>query len=257
MGMAYANNLVYIVCFYLTIMGLALAKSNNDLVDNAFIENVYVKDVYAENDQILYVVVKNTSSEFLRQVEIKIAKQKFVTTVDLKPNETQTVEILWTPAKRGLQKMPNVRLQSPYPAGLFRAWKIMKGQEDIVIYAARKGLKQFPEASFASQDSVGVLKEIRDYQAGDSPKRIHWRSLAKNAQLRTLIHEGNEGQVCTLDWNLVQNLPLDTRIEQLTTWISIAEAEGIPWNLKLPHLVYDSQNINAAKSALTELAMWK
>lgn len=257
MGMAYANNLVYIVCFYLTVMGLALAKSNNDQVDEAFIENVYIKDAYAEADQILYVVVKNTSSEVLRQIEVLISKKKYIATIDLKPNESQTVEILWTPLKRGLQKMPNVRLQSSYPAGLFRAWKILKGQEDIVIYAARKGLKQFPESSFAAHDSVGVLKEIRDYQAGDSPKRIHWRSLAKNAQLRTLIHEGNEGQVCSLDWNLVQNLPLETRIEQLTTWISIAEIEGVPWHLKLPHLEYDSLNPNAAKSALTELAMWK
>ena len=251
--MAYGNNLVYVVCFYLTVMGLALAKITNDHVDKVFIEKTYIKEAFAESDQILFVLIRNTSRQTLKQIEIKLAKEKHVVSVDLKPEETQTIELLWTPAKRGLQKMPRVRIQSSYPAALFEAWKILKTNEEVIIYPAKRGHKEFPQSGSASQDSVGILKEIREYQPGDSPKRIHWRSLAKSGNLRTLLHEGNENQVCHLDWGHVQHLSLESKLEQLTLWITMAQIQGSPWQLKLPHYEYNSQNNNAAKNALTEL----
>lgn len=258
MGMAYANNLVYIVCFYLTTMGLVLAKITNDHADHVLIEKVYIKEAFAEPNQVLYVSIRNTTKRPLKQIELRIAKQKSIIKTDLKPDESQTHELLWTPTKRGPQKAPAIRIQSSYPAGLFEAWKVLKPAEEITIFPERKGLKEFPQASFAShQDSVGVLREIRDYQAGDSPKRIHWRSLAKAGQLRTLVHEGNEGQVCHLSWQQVQHMPLEDRLSQLALWISLAEAQGSPWKLKLPYMDYISQNVNAAKTVLTELANWK
>ena len=254
MGMAYGNNLVYIVCFYLTTMGLALAKMTNDHVDKVFIEKVYINEAYAEADQILYVVIRNTSKQTLKQVELRIAKEKAKVTTDLKPEETQVIEVLWTPKNRGLQKPPRIRLQSSYPAALFEAWKILKSEEEIVVYPTRRGSKDFPQSGSASAEAVGVLKEIRDYQGGDSPKRIHWRSLAKIGQLRTLIHEGNESPVCYISWNQLNHLDLESKVEQLTLWISMAESRGSPWNLKLPHAEFDSQNANAVRLALTELA---
>ena len=254
MGMAYGNNLVYIVCFYLTTMGLALAKMTNDHVDKVFIEKVYITDAYAEADQILYVVIKNTSKQILKQVEARVSREKNIVLTDLKPDETQVLEILWTPKQRGLQKTPTVRIQSSYPAALFEAWKILKSQEEIVVYPTRRGHKEFPQSGSASQDSIGILKEIRDYQGGDSPKRIHWRSLAKIGKLRTLVHEGNESQICHLSWGQVDHLAPESKLEQLALWISLAESQGSPWNLKLPHAEFDSVNSNAARMALTELA---
>ncbi len=257
MGMAYGNNLVYVVCFYLTTMGLAMAKLTNDHVHHVVIEKSFIKDAFAESDQIVFVVVRNTTQQTLKQVEIKVSGQKNVVRVDLKPDESQTVEILWTPEKRGSQPLPRIRIQSSYPAGMFQAWKILKSKEDVVIYPAKRGQKDFPQAGASSQDSVGILKEIREYQPGDSPKRIHWRSLAKSNQLRTLLHEGNENQICRLNWDHVSHLAVESRLEQLTLWISQAQGLGSPWELKLPNREYNSNNTNAFRLALTELANWK
>jgi len=238
-------------------MGLALAKLTNDHVDKVFIEKVYTSDVYAEADQILYVLIKNTSKQTLKQVEARISKEKQIVKTDLKPEESQVLELLWTPKKRGSQKPPAVRLQSSYPAALFESWKILKSQDEIVVFPTRRGHKDFPQSGSASLESVGVLKEIRDYQGGDSPKRIHWRSLAKIGKLRTLIHEGNESQTCHIDWGQVDHLAPESKLEQLALWISLAESQGSPWILKLPDMDYDSNHPNAAKLALTELATWK
>jgi hypothetical protein len=256
MAMSYGNNLVYIVCFYLTTMGLALAKITNDHVDKVFIDNVYTREIFAEEDQILFVTIRNTSMQKLKEIEIRISRQKYIAKVNLNPQEIQTIEILWTPEKRGQQKIPTVRVQTSYPAGLFAAWKILKSTENIIVFPTRRGLKNFPDTGFISQDSIGILKEIRDYQPGDSPKRIHWRSMAKIGQLRTLIHEGNESPVCQFNLDQVQNLSTESKLEQLTLWITLAESNGIPWMLNLKEKEFNSQNMNAKKMALTHLANW-
>lgn len=257
MGMAYANNLVYIVCFYLTMMGLALAKITNDHVDKVYIEKVYLHEAFAESDQTLYVVVRNTTPFPLKQVEVLISRQKYIIKTNLKSADSQTIELQWSPHKRGLQKLPVIRVQSSYPAGLFQAWKVLKSPGEVIVYPTRRGQRDFPHAGSSPQDAVGLLKEIREYRAGDSPKRIHWRSLAKNNQLRTLVHEGNETPACQLDWQQLQHLALESRLEQLALWISSAQAQGNSWKLVLPDMEFDSQNINASKLALTKLALWK
>jgi uncharacterized protein (DUF58 family) len=257
MGMTYTNNMVFVVCFYLTVMGLAMAKMTNDHVDSVWIEKVFVKDAFNEADQLLYVVIQNTTKKTLREIKVRISREKYIVKVDLKPEESQTVEILWTPKKRGLQCLPTVRIQSSYPAGLFGAWKVFREAEEGLIYPAKKGSTSFPDANASSHDSIGILREIRDYQSGDSPKRIHWRSLAKVGKLRTLVHEGDEGQVCQFNWNQVQHLDLETRLEQLALWITSVDAKGTPWLLQLPKTEFHSTNPNALKSALKELALWK
>lgn len=235
---------------------MAIAKMTNDHVGKVSIENAYLKETYAENEQILFVTIRNTSKQNLSQIKVRISKQDYFVKTDLKSDEIKTLELRWNPQKRGVQQLPRIRIQSSYPSHIFEAWKIFKSEEDFIIYPARRGNPQYPESSFATQDSVGVLKEIRDYHAGDSPKRIHWRSLAKVGQLRTLVHEGNEGQTCYLDLQQVQHLSTESRLEQLTLWISKAEAQGTTWQLKLNNSVYNSQDTNATKLALTALATW-
>ncbi len=257
MGMAYGNNLVYVVCFYSTVMGLAIAKLTNDHVDAILIESVYAKDIFAESNQKFLVVLKNESRQHLKEIEVRISRQKEIVKTDIKPSESKTIELSWSPTQRGEQKFPIVRVQSSYPAGLFGAWKVRKSSELVTVYPSRIGIKEFPNSSFIAQDSVGVLREIRDYKPGDSPKRIHWRSLAKNNQLRTLIHEGNEGQVCHLEWHHVSHLPQEERLQQLSLWISMAETQHIPWTVKLRGIEYISTEPLAFQRVMKELAVWK
>lgn len=238
-------------------MGLAIAKLTNDHVDSVLIESVYAKDVFAETNQTLFVVIKNNSRRHLKEIEVRISRKKEIIQTDLKPSESKAIELFWTPLQRGDQKFPTIRVQSSYPAGLFGAWKIKKSSELITVFPARLGNKEFPSSSFIAKDSVGVLREIRDYKPGDSPKRIHWRSLAKNNQLRTLIHEGNEGQVCHLNWAQVSHLPLEAKLQQLSLWISLADTQQIPWNIQLKGVEYDSTDNFAFQRVMKELSGWK
>ncbi|MFN8791771.1 MAG: hypothetical protein ACK5Y2_10000, partial [Bdellovibrionales bacterium] len=134
MAMAYGNNLVYGVCFYLTVMGLGLARSINDNVNNCRIESVVAHEIFAGGPQKIQIQVRNMSNEPLRQLELRLSRKEVPVTFHLHPNETKLVEMLWTPSQRGYMQAPPVRLNSPYPSGLFNAWKVKRFKESIIIY---------------------------------------------------------------------------------------------------------------------------
>jgi len=258
MAMAYGNNLVYGVCFYLTVMGLGLARSINDNVNNCRIESVLAHEIFAGGPQKIQIQIRNVSNESLRQLELRLARKESPVTVNLQPHETKLVELLWTPPHRGYLQAPAVRLNSPYPSALFNAWKVKRFKDSVIAYPALKGQKNYPEAARASSESIGVLREIRDYKPGDSPRRIHWRSLAKNGQLRTMVHENQEGQSCYFNWDQVQGLKLEEKLSQLALWLHLAHKNGQPWTLKLPQHEFDSgHGTQAYHAALKHLALWQ
>jgi uncharacterized protein (DUF58 family) len=256
MAMSYGNNLVYIICFYLTSMGMALAKKINDQLDEIEIESVFIKENFAEDNQSLYVVLKNKSPTKLKNIEVGFGRNKLSTRIDIQAMETQTIELTWHPQKRGLQKLPKIRVQSTYPGRLFCAWKIFKNSEPSTIYSSRKGIPRLPTELNLHSDAIGVLREIKEYKSGDSPKRIHWRSLAKNKQLRTMVFGDQEESSYIFDWNQLRNFSVESKISQLTKWIYIADSKGFDWKLKLPQETIESSQMNSKKMALTKLANW-
>lgn len=258
MGMAYANNMVYAICFYLTVMGLGLARKINDNVDKARIEGLSAQEIYAGLPQKLNVHIRNETNQKLHRLELRLERKSDPVVFDLEPEESKVVEILWTPPKRGYVKPPKLRLNSQFPGGMFNAWKVKKNLEDILVYPALSGQKSFPENVHALSESIGVLREIRDYKPGDSPRRIHWRSLAKNGQLRTMVHENQDGQSCYFSWDQISSLRLEEKLSQLSLWLHQAQHNDQSWTLRLPDQEFNSiSGHQAYHAALKELALWK
>ncbi len=255
--MAYGNNLVYIVCFYITVMGMGLAKWANENVSAIRIESCNANDSFAKLSGKIDVQVRNNNPNKRYNLFLTTDKKAPGTMFHLNAEEIKSIEVPWTPTRRGRVPTPHIQLSSQYPSNLFEAWKVRKSADFIIVYPEPKGQLHFPEAVYANKDSLGVLKEIRDYKPGDSPKRIHWRSLAKNKQLRTLVHESNEGRACHFEWSQVSHLNFEESLSQLTLWLKTAQAKGHPWTLQLPQSRFSSSDGHESYSkALEYLALW-
>ncbi len=258
MAMIHGHNLVYAVCFYTTVMGLSLAKMINDSVEAVTIESIAIKPSFANEETIALVKIHNKSSKFLQEIVLTLGHSKEPQlSLNLKPKEVRTVDLIWKPTQRGLQLLPRLRISSRSPSGLFAAWKLCQEEKKFVVYPERQGKKEYPKSSLEAPDVIGVLREIRDYKPGDSPKRIHWRSLAKNQKVRTLVHEGNEGQTCHLNWDQVSHLNSEAKLQQLTLWIDIAESQQILWDLTMPRIQFSSSEPQGAEKALSFLALFQ
>ncbi len=100
----------------------------------------------------------------------------------------QEMELL--PIKRGYLRLVSVSIARPDPFGLFKAHKVIPLPDTVLVLPKLyplpvlnlpKGAKYQPGGTKLAT-SVGESEEfisLRDYQLGDSLRRIHWRSWAK------------------------------------------------------------------------------
>lgn len=109
---------------------------------------------------------------------------------DLPPRGRVEVAVRLEPARRGRLSLPGVTVSRPDPLGLAKACAREAAAQSVLILPKRyavprlalPGARRYQQGGVALSSSVGDSQEfmsLRDYRAGDPPRRIHWRSWAK------------------------------------------------------------------------------
>ncbi len=145
--------------------------------------------------------------------------------------------------QRGWQALPPIRVSTVWPFGLFYAWGYYWPEARTLIYPRpERGQPALPEDG----DGLGLRRRrsfgddfagLRDYVAGDSPRRIAWRASAKRdsdgAQLlvRTLEHPSAPDLVFDLD--ATPGADVEQRLSRLTRWVLMAQEADRRYQLKL------------------------
>ncbi len=106
--------------------------------------------------------------------------------------------------KRGLYVLGPLELQCADPAGVFPRTLRIDAFTELLVYPQALDLKNFPVLGYGTLANVGTettldpghseeFMGLRDYQRGDSPRRIHWPSTARHNRL--LVKEFQEDVV--------------------------------------------------------------
>jgi len=106
--------------------------------------------------------------------------------------------------KRGLYILGPLELQCADPAGVFPRTLRIDAFTELLVYPQALDLKDFPVLGYGTLANVGTettldpghseeFMGLRDYQRGDSPRRIHWPSTARHNRL--LVKEFQEDVV--------------------------------------------------------------
>jgi uncharacterized protein (DUF58 family) len=96
-----------------------------------------------------------------------------------------------TADRRGLYRFPPLRLASRTPFGLFRRRGLLDLPTRVLVYPEVRRLERLDlfDRQLATQQvypRAGTGSEVmgtRPYRTGDSPRHIHWRSVARAGQL--------------------------------------------------------------------------
>lgn len=155
------------------------------------------------------------------------------------PTPEGVMLVLDLPARgRGTHVPPPLRLVMHDPLGLVRLERDQPLGRRYWVYPRPHGNRPLPPIRRGSprhgQDDFAGL---RPYQPGDSPARIHWRSLARGGELQTKQFSGEQlpHGPRGLDEDLLSDLPREARLRQLSAWIMACEAGGEPYALRLSH----------------------
>jgi len=162
--------------------------------------------------------------------------------VDAARGETVSARIAAPALRRGRMRAGRLTLETRYPLGLFRAWSYIEPDLSVLVYPRPDNFPlprdtALPDAGnavnlgFGSDDFAG----LRDYQRGDSPRHIAWKSAARGDNLVVKQWSGRGAAELWLDWaTLSPQLGVEERLCRLTGWVVAADGSQRIYGLRLP-----------------------
>ncbi len=162
--------------------------------------------------------------------------------VDVPASGAATVTLAIPAGQRGWLRPGRIRVLTRFPLGLLQSWSWVEFESAALVYPAPRGRRALPAAlpihsggSFqeqgpGSEDYAG----FRPYAPGDSPRRIAWKAAGRSEQLLVKRFTDQARPELWLDWALLDDDPVETRLAQLCQWVLKAENEGRRYGLRLP-----------------------
>jgi uncharacterized protein (DUF58 family) len=171
-----------------------------------------------------------------------------------------------TPQKRGKLKLERVRASTRFPFGLFeKAYTLPSNQEFIVFPKVRAlPLNQLVSAGLHLADQPSQRKgwgvtpfDLREYRAGDSSKRIHWKSTAKRGALMIteMEEESSAGRSIRVD-HWITGEQSEDFISFVASLIYTLHRQGLGVGLHAPGAAFEvDRSRGQLKKILTYLAL--
>jgi uncharacterized protein (DUF58 family) len=218
------------------------------------------EEFFAEDIQQIRFVVRATE----KKVELHLgsnAGQSHAFTNDQK--EVQ-LTVPFRFHKRGLHNVPLVRMSSTWPLGLFRSWKWARTEDQVLVFPEKVGELNFPQGAGEQAGQKKIWSQenfngFRPWHSGISFRLVDWRIYSRLAQFMYADFSAAKGLVeihLSLP-ELLEKLPLEKALSQMTVWIEQAHRQGYSYQLDLGIWQSGMQNSTEHRQeCLLRLAEW-
>ena len=143
--------------------------------------------------------------------------------------------------QRGWVDPGRLQISTRYPLGLLRAWSYVDLDHACLAWPTPVS-SQVPPSSGGEEDEgerrhdrgSEDFEGVREYQPGDSLRAVDWKKLARGQGLNTkMFNDPAEGRLW-LEWERLQGLDVEGRLQRLCWWVQTLEEGGKPYGLRLP-----------------------
>jgi uncharacterized protein (DUF58 family) len=193
----------------------------------------------------------------------EITEDDGVTVDHLAPQHSHTLTLVLPAKNRGIHQVRRLRVASVYPMGLlFVQAEIIVDWQFFVYPAPLIGGEVTVDAGDGQADglhigSTGDFHGHRNYQIGESQRRVDWRAVARGRPV--LVKEFVSGAVqdCWIDYERFPGVPLEQRLSLMCGQIISFERAGRRYGLRLPGIVIEPAQDDAHYHVCLEhLAAW-
>jgi len=174
------------------------------------------------------------------------------------------IELNMDTQSRGWLKAPRLCLSTSYPLGLFRAWTWIHMDLAALIYPRpatsaphHSGRPDGLETDGMRHRGEDEFSGLREFRRGDSPRRIAWKSYAREGNL--LVKEYLDGGHAPrwIDWDGIAGSDTEQRLTNMTRLVLDAHREGGGYGLRLPSAILAPERGHAhLHRCLRELAIF-
>ncbi|MBA4261294.1 MAG: DUF58 domain-containing protein [Comamonadaceae bacterium] len=166
---------------------------------------------------------------------------------DVPAQGRSSLQVAWSPPRRGLHVLPALTALTLFPLGTFRVWTVWRPATRLLVYPAPEthppplppGEPQAGHAGSARLPSAGEFDGVRAYRRGDPQKTVVWKKAAQAfaAGRDDLVSRdalSTQRQQLWLDFAQCGGADVEARLARLTAWVLMAERLGLDYGLRLP-----------------------
>jgi len=241
----YGNNLGFFYTFLLSGIGLATMLQTWRNLLGLELTAGRSKPVFV-GQMIRYLVVVENNSRFERPaIELQVGDSEPVR-ADIPGNTKVELMLSSVAEQRGYQGLGRVTVSTRAPLGLLRAWSYVELDSQCLVYprpapngeprqrAAFSGSHQ-GDRGLGADDFVG----LRAFRAGDPPKHIDWKAVARQRGLQTKLFGGDRTELLWLDWRELPEIGVEGRLSLLCRFVLLAHEQQQSFGVWLPGKVIE------------------
>jgi uncharacterized protein (DUF58 family) len=186
--------------------------------------------------------------------------------VNLQKQHSVHLKLSHSTSQRGLFKPDRLTIFSVYPIGLVVAWSYAALTMQSIVYPTPllqqtvddgQGVDDMAEQGMEIANGSTDFAGIRPYQAGDSPKHIHWKAYAKTGSVYTKTFVDYANHDLWLEWDALAIQGVETKLSHLCAKILQYHQEQQVYGLRIPRKTIQPARGEAHKKAcLTALALY-
>ena len=174
-------------------------------------------------------------------------QQKHWAWTDVPAQGNSTVQVAFTPARRGLHRLPTLTAETRFPLGTFRVWTVWRPAAQLLVYPAPEAnAPPIPPGEPRSGGAANALRAqnsgefdgVRAYKRGDPLKLVVWKKAAKADEQGNglVVRDTAQANAYELWLDFVQAGPASTehKLSRLCAWVLAADKLGAVYGLRLP-----------------------
>jgi len=262
-AMNYSNSMAFVLTFWLGSVSLvSLLYTYRNLVKLEIKLNGS-EPCFAGGHAIFNLLLNNKQTR--QRFDIGIQNAAGITSTSSVNSEDHAQISLAVPtSQRGRLQLGRVTLSSCYPLGLFRAWAYVDIEAETLVYPRPADNAPLPQTGQGSGERMETTEEgsddfhgFRQYHAGDSPRHIYWKALAREQGLVTKQFQRHQSPEMWFDWADTRGTDIETRLSQLCRWLLDGDSQQQRFGLRLPGVVIaPAQGKEHLDQCLAQLALF-
>ena len=160
---------------------------------------------------------------------------------DVVAAEMASIALGVTDTRRGLVPCGRLEIFTRYPVGFFHAWSYVDFGQSVLVYPRPDPRAGAPPTLSRAVSEEGIpipgdeeFNMLRAYRAGDTPKQIAWKALAREQGLLTKEFSATASSDLWIEWDQAHAADIEARLSILCHWVIQAESYGQSYGLRVP-----------------------
>lgn len=265
MAVNFQNSLIYALSFWLLALILITIFFTYRNLAGVTVRAIQSNACFAGEKAVFELEVSCPENQ--KKAAISLGwKHQDLAMLNLQTHHNVHIKLSHGTKMRGKFKPEKLNIFTTYPIGLVVAWSYAALDMESIVYPT-------PVLQETAEDGTGVDNEaeagheiargstdfssIREYQAGDSPKHIHWGAYAKTGKAYTKTFVDYANQDLWLDWDDINIAGVEVKLSHISAKVLQYHQEQQVYGLRIPGKTIQPATGEAHKTiCLTALALY-